>query len=462
MNHSKIFLISIAIIIVFTGNSCKKFIEVPPPSDQLAGDQVFTSDATATSAVVGIYSNMMSSGNLFTASSITLYTGLYSDEMSLYEPDDNRDEFINSKISQTNHSFISTWIWAPAYKYIYTANLCIEKLEHSTGLTPAIKNTLIGEAKFIRAFCFFHLVNLFGDTPLTLSSDYTINASLPRTAQADVYKQMILDLEDAKNLLPVAYISGADRIRPNKWASTALLARVYLYNKNWTAAEQASSVVISSGAYSLNPNLNNVFLKASTEAIWQLQPVIPNWNTWEGRLILFSTSSTQPTYILREGLINSFEPDDTRKAAWVGSRIFLGETINYPNKYKVYGDNAPITEYYMVLRLAEQYLIRAEARTMTGNMSGAIEDINVIRNRAGLPNTTASDKESLLTAIAKERQHELFAEWGHRWYDLKRTNKADEILSTLKPLTWDNHQLLWPVPVNQINANPALIQNPGY
>jgi len=121
-----------------------------------------------------------------------------------------------------------------------------------------------------------------------------------------------------------------------------------------------------------------------------------------------------------------------------------------------------------VFRLAEQYLIRAEAKAQQGtDMIGAAADLNVIRNRAGLANTTASTHDDLLAAVAHERQIELFAEWGHRWFDLKRTGQVDAVMSAVTPQknpsgTWKTYQQLYPVPQSEISKNPFLKQNAGY
>jgi hypothetical protein len=119
----------------------------------------------------------------------------------------------------------------------------------------------------------------------------------------------------------------------------------------------------------------------------------------------------------------------------------------------------------MMLRLAEQYLIRAEARGQQNNISGAQADLNVIRNRAGLPNTTAATQSDLLSAILHERQVELFTELGQRLLDLKRTNNVDNVMRVVTPLkggTWNSNWQLYPVPVSDIQKNPALVQNSGY
>jgi hypothetical protein len=119
----------------------------------------------------------------------------------------------------------------------------------------------------------------------------------------------------------------------------------------------------------------------------------------------------------------------------------------------------------MVLRLAEQYLIRSEARAMKNNFAGAIEDLDVLRVRAGLPMLSANNedlsKEELLNTILEERRKELFTEWGHRWLDLKRTNKAENFLSILSE-EWNNTDIFYPVPAQERMKNPNLTQNPGY
>jgi hypothetical protein len=119
----------------------------------------------------------------------------------------------------------------------------------------------------------------------------------------------------------------------------------------------------------------------------------------------------------------------------------------------------------MVLRLAEQYLIRSEARALLGNINGSQADLNVIRKRAGLANTTAADKNALVAAILHERQVEFFSDWGTRWLDLKRTNNADALMSIItlkKGGTWQATDKLYPLPFIELQRGPSLLQNLGY
>jgi hypothetical protein len=448
------------LMVVLSFCSCKKFVDIPAPVDQIVSPLPFDNDATAIATVTGIYSEMMRTSSQFSSSAVTLYVGMAADELYYYSPS-SRDEFIYNTITEVNHPNLTTWFWQPAYKYIYTANLVIDQLNRSENLTVKVKQMLLGEARLIRAFCYFNLVNLFGDVPLILTPDYRINASLARTSITEVYGQITADLIEAKDLLTENYPT-AERVRPNKWTAAALLSRVYLYKGDWLAAENESGSIINSGLYKLEADLNKVFLKSSTEAIWQLKPVNPSMNTWEGNAILPATANSLPTYLVRNELINAFEPADQRKASWLKTRVFQGQTLYYPYKYKVYGNNAPLTEYYTIFRLAEQYLIRAEARLMQNKLDDALKDLNVIRGRAGIPSLSLASSNKLLEATMQERRIELMAEWGHRWFDLKRTGKVNEVLAALKPATWQPTDVLWPIPNNQILLNRSLSQNPGY
>lgn len=440
-------------------NSCKKFMEIDNPTDQLNSDLVFADSSTAVSAVTGIYSEMLTGRNLFSNSATTLYSGLSADELYFYTPG-IRDEFSNNQITQASHSTIDNAFWKPVYKNIYAANLAVEKLAASQELSISLKNQLTGEAKFIRAFCYFHLVNLFGEVPLITSSKYQDAAICARAATADVYSQIIKDLNDAKILLSPQYVS-TERIRPNKWTAVALLSRCYLYINRWQEAETEATSVIASGDYTLESNLNDVFLKNNTEAIWQLVPVRPGANTYEALEILPLSNFSIPTYLVTSTLRNSFEKGDNRKTAWIKSRVFNNDTVYFPYKYKI--SNSPnLNEYYTVFRLAEQYLIRAEAEVNQNKLMEGQTDINIIRNRAGLSNIATNNSQLLKQALEKERRIELFSEWGHRWYDLKRTGRANDLLSVLKGETWQPTDILWPIPQQEINLNPSLTQNPGY
>jgi hypothetical protein len=477
--------VSVMLCVILTG--CKKLVQVSPPTTSLTSDNVYTTDATAASVLTGIYTNMASPSPT-TGTDITclsLAGGLAADELILYGGSSNA----NSTLAEYYYNQLTTGLsaslnagtnqlWAGIYGQIYVLNIALERLSASTGLTSAVQLQLIGEAKFMRAFFYFYLVNLYGDVPLAVSSDYTINANLARTPKSEVYLQIIADLKSAASLLSNGYV-GADavsatpeRVRPNKWAAMALLARTYLYTQDYPDAEvEADSVIVASSLYQLD-SLNGVFLKNSSEAIWQLQPVNTGWNTEDARIFILPAtgpSTTAPTYgypvYLSAQLMGSFEAGDARRTNWVDSVLVGGISYYFSYKYKSATLNAAVTEYSMVLRLGEQYLIRAEARAQHNNLLGAASDLNAIRRRAGLGATSAADQPSMLAAIWHERQVELFTEWGHRWLDLKRSGMIDPVMtavSSAKGRTWKTDWQYWPIPEYDIAQDPNLTQNPGY
>ena len=453
---------------------CKQIVEIPSPITQLVTSSVFNNNASATSAQTVIYSQMVNNGESW---QISQNSGLLSDELTNYSTNIGQVQFYDNALSAASTS----GRWNYIYNYIYQANAVISGLQNNSGVSVVIQHQLIGESKFIRAFWYFYLTNMYGDVPLVISTDYTINASITRTPKQQVYEQIITDLKDAQNLLNNNYVDASDttittdRGRPTKWAASALLARTYLYTGRYDSAEsKATAVINNTGLYSLD-SLKDVFLANSTEAIWQLDIPLPtNYNTPDGYNFILSAAPGMGlgnSTTISTQLLNSFEPGDNRKSTWIGS--FTADSINYyyfPYKYKVY-QSSTVTEYVMALRLAEQYLIRAEAKAQQGNITGsigALADLNIIRKRAGLKDYSgATDQTSVLNSILHERQVELFTEWGHRWFDMIRTDNANNIMSIVTPQkggTWnlDGYQTLYPIPQSERNLDRNLSQNEGY
>jgi hypothetical protein len=475
MKHKIYFLFTFFVATVLV--ACKKLVQTPEPVNSITASETFSTPGTATSALLAVYSDMVGNGNIiYSNGAISLYAGASADEL-IYFDQSNASvvQFLDNQLQGGIHGNddVYAYLWLPMYFDIYTENSVVEGLQSSTSVSTAVKNQLTGEAKFLRAFDYFYLVNLFGNVPLVTTTDYAQNSILPNSTPSLVYAQIITDLKDAQNLLPLDYsISNNERVRANKWAATALLARVYLYQGDWAdAATQASAVIGNSGTYSLVTNLNNVFLANSNEAILQLIPnQITNFATAEGEAdIPAPLNSGAPYYYLTPQLLTAFEPGDQRRVAWVDSTNNSGSTYYYfPYKYKVQVSSVGnVPEYYMLLRLAEQYLILAEAEAngASGGLGAAITNLNVIRARAGLSNYagSATDKTSVLNAIYHERQVELFAEWGHRWFDLKRTGQATSALGKISyKQPWHSYQLLYPIPYIELLLDHNLKQNPGY
>jgi len=454
------------VLICGLSSSCKKLIEIPSnPPNKIATSEVAADSANVMGAIAGIYNGMGATMNNGFGFSTVLYTGLSSDELTAGQYiDPTTSQFLTNTLLSSNY-FVRN-LWVDAYKNIYQINACVEIIGSTTAISDALKRQLMGEMKVVRAFYYFNLINLYGEVPLVLSTDFNLTAQLPRASSDEIFQQIIRDLTEAEQSLVTAYPS-AQRARPNSYVAKALLAKVYLYRKEWQKAEDQSDQVIKAGSYQLSMELNDVFLEGSTEAIWQLPANGLSSQTAEGQQFVPFSNNNVPTYPVTSFLVNAFEANDQRKQKWLGLNMvdlnFNGVLTSYyyPNKYKNNRAVSATTEAYMILRVAEQYLIRAEARARLNKLNDAGKDLKVIRDRAGLGLSPAATQADILTAIMKERQTELFCEWGNRWFDLKRTETIDQVLGAEKP-GWRATSRLFPIPFDQIRSNPALIQNPGY
>lgn len=436
---------------------CKKFVQLEAPPDLIETNQVFSNDKAAVSSAAGLYIQMRNQSLSITNGGLSVYAGLSADDIINTSSSTTADAFSKNALLPTTPA-ISSNFWSSSYRNIYQTNAILEGLSRSTSLTDSVKRQLQGEMKVVRAFYYFYLTQLFGDIPLVETTDYQVNDDMPRTPANIVINQMIEDLKEAENILSAAYPSSG-RARPNKWTASTLLARFYLLKKDWSNAETEASAVINSAMYSLTSSLNNVFVGNSNETIWQIIRDLSN--TAEGMAFIPSSTSAKPAYTLTTNLINSFEAGDQRRTNWVKSNTVGGALYYYPYKYKV-RVASPVSEYEIVFRLAELYLLRAEARAEQHRLQEARDDLNMVRVRAGLPLVTTNDQTLLLSAIYHERQTELFCEWGHRWLDLKRWNLADVVLLPLKGTNWQGTDVLYPIPQGEIDKNPALRQNDGY
>jgi hypothetical protein len=456
INVNKFFwIVSVMIILASTG--CKKFVHVDEPDDSLTTAVVFSNDSLAQAAVTGLYIKIMSSTKFLLNGGMSLLPGLSADELQRTSSLVTEDPFYNNSINP-NNLLVNANLWKAAYAYIYQCNISIEGLQKSTGVSAIIKRQLQGEALFVRALCYYYLVNLYGDVPLVLGTNADINTMLLRSSIDVIYQQIETDLTAANDLL----LADKPYTRPSKYAVQALLARVYLYRKNWSKAEEMASAVINSGQFALVRDLTGVFKSDSKETIFQLAPVSDKMNSGEGFIFVQSSPNVRPAYILTTGLLNAFETGDLRKSTWIKTVTLSQQTYNYPFKYRVYLSNT-VSEYNVVLRLAEQYLIRAEARAYQNKIEDAVIDINAIRIRAGLPVLSISiNSDECLQRIEQERRVELFAEWGHRWFDLKRTNRANAVLGVIKGSNWNTEDQLYPIPATELETAPYLKQNPGY
>ncbi|HEY9262723.1 RagB/SusD family nutrient uptake outer membrane protein [Chitinophaga sp.] len=499
LNNKKI-IHGLLLMVLLSATACKKLIEIDPPIDTVSTTTVFNDPVKANSALAAIYYTLMSNGGSpsFSSGSMTVYGGMMADELFPYAGASNPldYQFYTNKLLLDN-ILAPAPFWVTAYKAVYSANSVLAGVAASTSLamTDSVKRQLNGESRFARAFCFFYLTNLYGEIPLPLSASPVAEATQKRQPLDKVNQQITDDLNAAIQLLPDNFsVTKGTKVRPNKYAAIALLARHYLYQKKWKEAAEQADIVINSGQFGLT-SLAETFGASSRESIWQLKfsgngvaTYMPETIALTPQLSLsmldqatqemfldpdqFVTFSYMviPFYIMSDHLVNAFEPGDQRKDKWTDSMHtpaaapWNGVEYRFVRKYvRLTADGQDAPPYYTVMRLAEQYLIRAEARAQLNDIGGAAADINLLRSRAGLHDTKAASQQDMLDAIAHERQIELFAEWGHRWFDLKRSGKAAQVLGAIaEKQPWTDDKLLLFVPPDEIKNDPALTQNPGY
>lgn len=448
-------------MIVVAATSCKKLIQIPTnPTNKLSKDRIFADSANIVAAVAGVYGNFgVTQSNLgFGNGAITIYTGLASDELIVGSETYTAPAFFENTILPDNSIVAS--MWSDAYKNIYQINICLDGVAKTTAISDKLKRQLIGELKTDRAFYYYFMANIWGGVPIITSTDYKVTQSTPRATLTDVFNFVLTDLKDAQQLLTAAYPSSG-RKRPNLYVAEALLSKVYLYLGQYQNAIDAASTVISSPLYRLE-TLDRVFLSESSEAIWQLPANGANQETPEGASFIPFDATYQPNFVMSPQLLGAFESNDPRLTQWTNANTIGTDTYYYPNKYKNTLPGQTPLEDYMILRLADIYLVRAEAFAELEKYTEAMADLNTVRDRAAdRPDLTAASKTQALTLIAHERQVELFCEWGNRWIDLKRTKMIDAVLGPIKS-SWVPTDSLFPIPNNERQANPYLNQNPGY
>lgn len=366
---------------------------------------------------------------------------------------------------RTDEVFFNT-AWIAIYNTINRANHVISKVPDVTDplLTPALKNQYIGEAKFIRALAYFDLARAWGGVQLILEPTASLESrpKVRRSTLEQTYAQVQKDLEDAELLLPDA----VNRIRATKRTVWALRARLHLYKKEWALAEAYATKLIDKTAdYALVKPFSAWFannVSASKESIFELQYSALNPNAIRVQM-QHSTNGGQYRYAPNDRFVQLLNDPAVSggRSALIGSVTQSGITNWFGNLY--YRKDATDPAY--IFRIAEIYLIRAEARAQLNNLSassGALFDLNQVRDRAGILPSAAVTKDQILLAIENERRIE-FAWEAHRWFDLARTGRAKAVLEALDANTKvAEHEYVFPIPVTQIQLDPSLEQNKDY
>ncbi|MEP6645674.1 MAG: RagB/SusD family nutrient uptake outer membrane protein [Saprospiraceae bacterium] len=419
------------------------------PQSSIPAEDALKDKAGIERGIIGAYNGLQSLS--YYGRTYSIFSDLAADNLS-HPPNATAtaySEVDNNAILPENSSVDG--IWSAIYDAINVANNVIAKVPEVADMTQDEKNVALGELYFLRALHHFNLTNYFGAIPIKISPIVGVDdVNVPRDHVDDVYQQIIDDLTFAAQHLPA---SSSTKIRASKYAATALLARVYLYKKDYANAKLSASDVINNGGYSIMNNYADIFSAENVnESIFEVDFTELDRNRiaeYNFPLTLNGRREVAPS----TDILSKFTTGDQRLAATIA---FSG-TQPYVIKYD---DLSTGSDNFIVIRLAEMYLIRAEAEAKSSaDVQKIKDDINVIRQRAGLSNATASDIPSLITIIESERRLELAFE-GHRWFDLVRTGRATEVLPTVTNI----NKTLFPIPLSEIliNTNPGMTQNPGY
>ncbi|MDT3402350.1 RagB/SusD family nutrient uptake outer membrane protein [Mucilaginibacter terrae] len=479
--YSPLIVFIAAGIVMLAAGGCNKYLDVPLPVNRITGDAAFISDAATSSVVTGLIQQISQAGYTAGSTGVGYTTALYADETQNLNPAILSNALFYANGLNTS-SPSGTTQWTAIYQQLYQVNLAIEKISSGTG-TLSYRNQWLGESYFLRGYLLWILTNLYGDAPMPLTSNFELNRTIANSPQASLYSQIIKDLKMAQTLLTVDYKDGygaatTDRSRPNQLAVRAMLARVYLYQQDWANAEAEATSVISAANYQLVP-LSQAFLINNKEAVWSFATltgsttVVSEYTLYNNAMPAVIPAGRQLTSYgvnaaMSTDLVNAFEPGDNRLQNWVRQTTVPATatapalTYYFPNKYKA---SAVGTEHNVVLRLAEAYLIRAEARAQQNNLTGGQDDLNAVRQRAGLGLLKPASPELLVAAILKERRTELFTEFGHRLFDLRRTGTLNTVMNAYAPVkggSWSAYKQYWPRPAEDLQTNPNIQQTPGY
>ena len=466
--------------------SCEDFLDKKPVSEgiavQNAGSDslLYKTPEEAEAALNGVYNDfkneyfMLDMFVIGDAQADDAYAG--ADNPANFQIDDYEIEATNTNISRD---------WAYLYSMIGKANRVINNVNLVPALSEGRKQEIKGEASFIRAYAHFDLVRLFGDVPLVTQEVRSISAAnleeiypllFPERVSAEaVYDQIIADLEFA---LGTVRTTAPDKGYATVGAVNALLAKVYATRepKDWNKVKDYCDAVIAQG-YTLLLEYDQLWDNAhenSSESIFEINCY--NWDTggnWG--VFMFYGDDWKKFNIPSNDLVQAFdaEGDDIRKNSSVAFLNVTGKwtdehwpAANYPfiNKYRDFSG----AQNFILIRLADILLLKAEALNELGDVDGAAELVNQVRARVDLDPTTAATQADMRMAIAKERRLELAFE-GHRWFDLKRTGRAIEVINSLEDGTGNNlgyqlteTKLVWPIPQSERDKNTKLTQNPGY
>lgn len=454
---NKILSICFVTMMAISLTSCNKFLD-KDPLGQITEDEFFNSETNANAAVMGAYRSMM---NSFSYGQSTLivpeFSAVHVRHSAVYP---EYETFASHEVQAIN-----PWtsnMWQALYATINAANNIIDevpKMDESM-ISAEKKDYFIGEAKFIRALQYFFLVRAFERVPLKLKATKEgDDLNTPQATKEETYSQIIKDLTESIALLPTEnpYSGDESRGRASHWGAKALLAKVYLYQASFTndykKAADLANEVIQAGGYSLVSDFSTIWTTQNTnESIFELQFDDQATNP------LASVANDNPSVLFfakDSTVLDLYDDADKRKNFTIkkgsNNNYFMGKFPNF----------SPASQNVSVIRLAELYLIHAEAKARVDNSvsQAAYASLKMVQDRAGItkPISSYNGLASFITAVQEEKERELMFE-GETWFDFVRTKLA---LKKYKTLTKEEY-MVYPIPTAQISLGGGLTQNPGY
>lgn len=449
MKHSYKYLAGIYLLSVglfFT--SCENFLE-ESPLDAIPSEKAITDAGTARAAIIGAYDAVQG----YYASSYPTLGTMPADNV-VFNGTLNQYLQLDQNAVPTDN-VITVAAYQGIYSAINSSNSVIAGIGSVTDplLTEPEKNKILGEAYFIRALGYFDLARGWGGVQLQLKPTTDLNTlkGVKRSTLSETYDQVLADLVKAESLLPE---DATTRNRAQKSTVRALRARLHLYREQWADAETYATQVISNAKYALVKPYKTFFTSPflSAESVFELTFSSNDrnsyWNLWYpssfgGQFTLKPSNSVVSK-------LNDVAVGGTRKTLIAGTGTSVYGVL--------YNTTASSTDPSYVIRIAELYLIRAEARAKksTPDLTGAIADLNLVRARAEVPAFTGTTQAEVVQAIEDENSLE-FAFEAHRWFDLGRTKRAGAVLGLTNANFW-----LFPIPYSDILSDPDVTQNPGY
>lgn len=499
-NYIKKILTLTFALLVFAG--CEDFL-AEDPRGILSPDNSYNSDVEAKAAVNGLYVPLYN-GSLYGSYGLSRYYMYGSDVIEPSREGGGSLSDINNYIISEGRDAGARGAWIQLYKIIQDANILISKITENQNISDAGRDQFLGEALFLRAFAFYHLTNIFGDVPyyrdnLPLEEVQTLG----RFDKEQIRNDLTDDLQQAQNMLPSEYPDN-ELGRPTKWAAATLMTKIFLIQEKWQQARDKAVEIINNSPHRLLDDYadvfdpNNLFNDENIFQVVFVKDLNPTRttdlftprirdepkNSEDKKALKKALSERDEGFtgyglaIPKCGFVDEFPKDDLRRPMNIVEN-YLGYDLKYPympKKWNLDQINSPRGnhgENYVVFRLADVYLMAAEAENELNGPAGAYQYINKVRERAYDPDQPLSglSQQEFRQAIFDERKWELAGE-GHRRMDLIRWGILLDVIKSTRHCSYDPasniqpHHVLFPIPEEEIQLNPALLAsdptNNGY